>query len=155
MVQAVDVAERILERHAVCEQADVLLELLKGSLGMRTEVSVIHTASEAKCVERTLQCKDICPMEVGQAQVQRTVTQLVGGIDQRLPAGGIDLVALRQVVMRAEQTDGGCGRVAETLIGKLELIDGEPQGGQTRLHVLDGSALHPLLDRLHANPLLL
>ena len=82
VMQALDVAERVLERHAVGEQADVLLELLQRRLGMGAEVAVVGATCEAQDVQGLLQGADVGAMEVGETQVQRAIAQFIGRVDQ-------------------------------------------------------------------------
>ena len=76
VMQALDVAERVLERHAVGEQADVLLELLQRRLGMGAEVAVVGATCEAQDVQGLLQSADVGAMEVGETQVQRAIARV-------------------------------------------------------------------------------
>ena len=93
MVQAVDVAEGVLEGHAIGEEPDVLLELLQRRLGVGAEEAVVYAAGEAERVEGLLQRADVGAVEVGESQVERSVAKLVGGVDEGAPAGGVHLVA--------------------------------------------------------------
>ena len=80
----------VLEGHAVGKQADIFLELLQGGLGMRTKVAVVFATGKAQNVESALQGLHIGAMEIGHAQIQGAVAQLIRGVDQGAPTGDID-----------------------------------------------------------------
>ena len=88
-------------------------------------------------------------MEVGQAQVEGAVAQAVGSVDELAPTGKVDGAIRREPLLGAEITDGGLGGRSKLARAGLGIVDGEPERGETRLHVLDGRSLHAWGDRFH------
>lgn len=142
MVKALDVGKRVLERHAIGEEADVFLELLQRRLGVRAKVAIVDAAGKAQRVECPLQCLHVRAVEIGQAQVERAVTEFVRGVDQRTPCGAVDLVARLDAFGGAEGTHRLCGGGAVLLGGRLGGINGISQRCEARLNVFDGRPLH-------------
>ena len=107
VLQALDGVKGVGEGHAVGQRAHALLEELDGGLGVSAIEAVDLAAGEAQDVQALLELADIPAMEVGKAQVERAVAQLVGLVDKRGPGGGVNCVAQREAVVQPEAGDGG------------------------------------------------
>ena len=112
-MQALDVVEGVLEGHAIRQCSLALLELLYGRLGVYAVVTVKLSAGESQNIESFLQLFDVVTMEVGEAQVQRAVTQLVALVDERHPGCRVDLGSQAHVVVKTKLRHGLCGGWAE------------------------------------------
>ena len=152
VLEAIDVVERILKRHAIGKQAHVLLELLQRSFGMRAKVAVCLAAREAECIERVLQRLDIGTVEIGKTQVQGAVAQAIRGVYKRAPARRIDALAGIKAVAHTEHANGHGGRGAKIMGFELSLFNGIAKSRKTRLHVLHRGTLHSSGNRLHVAP---
>lgn len=91
MAQAIDVAKRVLEGHAIGKQADIFLELLQGVFGMRAKVAIDIAAPKAQGVQSLLQGDDVGAMEIRKTQVKRTIAQFIRGVYQRAPADDVNV----------------------------------------------------------------
>lgn len=149
MVQAVDVGVGVLEGHAVGKQADIFLELLQGGLGMRTKVAVVFATGKAQNVESALQGLHIGAMEIGHAQIQSAVAQLIRGVDQGAPTGDIDGITGRKAAIEPKRANGLLGGGAKALVGDLVGIDGVTELQKAGLNILDGCSLHARGNRFH------
>lgn len=149
MMQAVDVGVGVLEGHAVGKQADIFLELLQGGLGMRTIVAVVFATGKAQNVESALQGLHIGAMEIGHAQIQSAVAQLIRGVDQGAPTGDIDGITGRKAAIEPKRANGLLGGGAKALVGDLVGIDGVTELQKAGLNILDGCSLHARSNRFH------
>ena len=145
----VDVGVGVLEGHAVGKQADIFLELLQGGLGMRTKVAVVLAAGKAQNVESALQGLHIGAMEIGHAQIEGAVAQLIRGVDQGAPTGDIDGMTGSKAAVESEGADGLLGGGAKALVGNLGVIDCIAELQKAGLDVLDGCSLHARCNRFH------
>ena len=149
MVQAVDVGVGVLEGHAVGKQTDIFLELLQGGLGMRTKVAVVFATGKAQNVESALQGLHIGAMDIGHAQIQGAVAQLIRGVDQGAPTGDIDGMTGSKAAVEPEGADGLLGGGAKALVDNLGVIDCLAELQKAGLDVLDGCSLHARGNRFH------
>ena len=149
VMQAVDIGVGVLEGHAVGKQADIFLELLQGGLGMRTKVAVVLTAGKTQHVQSALQGLHIGAMEIGHAQIQSAVAQLIRGIDQGAPAGDIDGMTGGKAAVEPESADGLLSGGSKVLVGDFGGINRVAELQETRLHILDGCSLHARCNRFH------
>ena len=69
---------------AIGGQTQVQLEATERLFGVSTEDGIAGALEEPERAQRLLQLKHVVPMEVGHAQIQRAVAQIVGGVYQRL-----------------------------------------------------------------------
>ena len=124
-MEVADGCERVCADDAVGRQAHVALELADTRLGRGSEDAVEVAAEEAQGAKRLLKLQHIVPMEVGHAQVQRPVAQVVRCVDERLPGGVVDIVAIGQVCILAERAHGRSGFFAEHAVDArfLEQVD--------------------------------
>ena len=106
-MQAVDRVECVLETHAVGKCALAFLELLDSRLGVDAVIAVGLAAGEAEDVEALLKLEHICPVEVGQAQVERAVSHLIARVHKRRPGLGVDLAAEVHPLVQTETRDRG------------------------------------------------
>lgn len=148
-MQAVDVGVGVLEGHAVGKQADIFLELLQGGLGMRTKVAVVFATGKAQNVESALQGLHIGAMEIGHAQIQSAVAQLIRGVDQGAPTGDIDGMTGSKAAVEPEGADGLLGGGAKALVDNLGVIDCIAELQKAGLNILDGCSLHARGNRFH------
>ena len=149
MVQAVDVGVGVLEGHAVGKQADIFLELLQGGLGMRTKVAVVFATGKAQNVESALQGLHIGAMEIGHAQIESAVAQLIRSVYKGAPAGDIDGMTGSKAAVEPEGADGLLSGGSKVLVGDFGGINRVAELQETRLHVLDGCSLHARCNRFH------
>lgn len=149
VMQAVDVGVGVLEGHAVGKQADIFLELLQGGLGMRTKVAVVFATGKAQNVESALQGLHIGTMEIGHAQIQGAVAQLIRGVDQGAPTGDIDGMTGSKAAVEPEGADGLLGGGAKALVDNLGVIDCIAELQKAGLNILDGCSLHARGNRFH------
>ena len=149
MLQALDGVKGVGEGHAVGQRAHALLEELDGGLGVGAIEAVDLAAGEAQDVQALLELADVPAMEVGKAQVERAVSQLVGLVDKRGPGGGVNCVAQREAVVQPEAGDGGRRGAPEGLLVALRGINRVTKGAEALLNVLDGGASRAFLDRFH------
>ena len=151
MAQALDGVVGLLEGHAVAEQADALLEEADGRLGVDAVEPVALAAREAQDVQALLQLAHIAAMEVGKAQVEGAVAQVVALVDEGGPGRRVDRGAQREVVVEAEARDAVRGGLTEQALGAFGLVDGVAERAQPLLDVLDRYAGRSLMDRVHAS----
>ncbi len=149
MVQAVDVGVGVLEGHAVGKQADIFLELLQGGLGMRTKVAVVFATGKAQNVESALQGLHIGAMEIGHAQIEGAVAQLIRSVYKGAPTGDIDGMTGSKAAVEPEGADGLLGGGSKVLVGDFGGINRVAELQRARLHVLDGCSLHARCNRFH------
>ena len=132
---------------AIGGQTQVQLEATERLFGVSTEDGIAGAVEEPERAQRLLQLKHVVPMEVGHAQIQRAVAQVVGGVHQGRPHLLGHLFARRERRGGEELGQSGGGSVIENagdgVLGKM------PDAGQARLHVLDGGAGVVSLDRFH------
>ena len=149
MVQAVDVGVGVLEGHAVGKQTDIFLELLQGGLGMRAKVAVVLAAGKAQNVQSALQGLHIGAMEIGHAQIEGAVAQLIRGVYQGAPAGDIDGAAGGEAAIEPKGANSLLGGGAKALVGDLGVVDCIAELQKAGLDVLDGCSLHARSNRFH------
>ena len=115
---------------------------------MRTKVAVVLAAGKAQNVESALQGLHIGAMEIGHAQIQSAVAQLIRGVDQGAPTGDIDGMTGSKAAVEPEGADGLLGGGAKALVGNLVGIDGVTELQKAGLNILDGCSLHARCNRL-------
>ena len=84
---------------------------------MRTKVAVVFATGKAQNVESALQGLHIGAMEIGHAQIQSAVAQLIRGVDQGAPTGDIDGMTGSKAAVEPEGADGLLGGGAKALVG--------------------------------------
>ena len=149
VMQAVDIGVGILECHAIGKQADIFLELLQSGLGVRAKIAVVLTAGKAQNVERSLQGLNVGAMEIGHAQIERAVAQLIRGVYQGAPTGDIDGTASGKAAIEPKGANSLLGGGAKALVGDLGVIDCIAKLQKAGLDVLDGCSLHARCNRFH------
>lgn len=114
--------------NAIGRQPQVQLEATQRLLGMGAEDGVTCTVEEPERAERLLQFQHVMTVEVGHAQVQRAVAQVVGGIHQSGPHLLGHILTRRQCRRGKEISQCGGGSVVEGasdgILGKV------PDAGQ-------------------------
>ncbi len=88
-------------------------------------------------------------MEIGHAQIERAVAQLIRSVYKGAPTGDIDGVTGGKAAVESEGANGLLSGGAKVLVGDLVGIDGVAELQETRLHVLDGCSLHARGNRFH------
>ena len=152
VAQAIDVAERVLEGHAVGKQTNVFLELLQGVFGMRTKITIDIAAAKAQGVQSLLQGDDVGAMEVGETQVKCAVAQFIRGIYQCAPTNDVDIAQGIEARGDAKRRHGARGRISVELLRAFLVVDGKAQANQARLNIFDCGSLHALCNRIQENP---
>ena len=113
MVQVADGRKRVRADYVIGRQAHVSLELANARLGRRPEDAVHVSAEEPEGAERLLQFEYVMTVEIGHAQVQRSVADAVRRVDQCGPRALIDLVAFGQARLFAKRPHCRSGAFAE------------------------------------------
>ena len=98
--------------HAVGLQPTVALKVFERPGREGAEDAVDASAVETESAELALQRGDIVATHVGGDQLQRTVTEAPGSLDERQPRGFVADVLLSQAVRALERPYGGVGRRA-------------------------------------------
>lgn len=98
---------------AIGGQTQVQLEATERLFGVSTEDGVAGAVEEPERAQRLLQLKHVVPVEVGHAQIQRAVAQVVGGVHQGRPHLLGHLFARRERRGSEELGQSGGGSVIE------------------------------------------
>ncbi len=95
MMQALYSVKSVLKAHTVGQGPLAFLELLDGRLGICAIIAVCFPTRKAENVEASLQLAYIGPVEVGKAQIQRSISHVIAFVDECRPSGCINVLTER------------------------------------------------------------
>lgn len=125
--------------NAIAGKSCVALKLTNGSLRVGPEDAVGLPTRKTQHVERLLQDADIASVEMGQAQIQRSITECEARIDERGPSLASDDSILRETVFALKLANGLGGQPQEDAINpRRPKIVAERK--EATLYVLNGGA---------------
>lgn len=88
-------------------------------------------------------------MEIGHAQIEGAVAQLIRSVYEGAPTGDIDGMTGSKAAVEPEGADGLLSGGSKVLVGDFGGINRVAELQETRLHVLDGCSLHARCNRFH------